>query len=198
MLHRKNRVRVNVTPGFLLLVGMLLYLDQKIGILIWGILASVCHELGHILAARHFGGRGEVLSLSVTGAELNFSYPAILSYGAESLIALAGPAVNLLIGIISLCLKSPLFAMTNIMIGLFNLSPILPLDGGRILFNLVCEWADVSVSEHVMSACAGIFIGILFGIGLIAAVHYANIILLILAGWLLAGTMRKQNIFSPK
>lgn len=198
MLNLKKRIGVNVTPGFLLLVGILLYLDQKVGFLAWGVLASVSHELGHILASRRFGGRVEVLSLTVTGAELRFSYPAVLSYGAESLIALAGPAVNLLIGALSLCFRFHLLAMTSIVIGLFNLIPILPLDGGRILFNLVCEWAGVSVSEHVTSVCAGVFIGVLFGAGLIAAVHYANIVLLILAGWLLTGIIGKQNIFSPK
>lgn len=198
MSSQRKRIRVNVTPGFLLLAGILIYLDQKVGILIWGVLASVCHELGHIFASRRFGGRAEVLSLTVTGAELKFSYQAVLSYGAESLIALAGPAVNLLLGAVSLCFHGHLIAMTNLAIGLFNLIPIPPMDGGRILFNLVCEWADASVSEQVTPVCAGIFIGLLFGVGLIAAIHYANIVLLILAGWLLAGTIRKQNIFSPK
>lgn len=198
MLNPRRRIRVNLTPGFLLLAGILLYLDQKIGILIWGILASTFHELGHVLAARRFGGRAEVLSLTVTGAELSFIYPRVLSYGAESLIALAGPAVNLLIGAVSLYFRGHLVAMTNFVIGLFNLIPIMPLDGGRILYNLLCEWTDVLVSERVMSACAGVFIGVLFGVGLIAAIHYANIVLLILAGWMLAGTLRKQNIFSPK
>ena len=198
MLIQQVKNRVNLTPGFLLLAGILIYLDQNVDILIWGIMASFCHELGHVLAARRFGGRVEVLSLTVTGAELKFSYPTVISYGAESIIALAGPAVNLMIGAIALGFNSQMIAMTSIAVGLFNLIPILPLDGGRILFNLVCEWADVLTSERILSTCGGIFIGVLFGVGLIAAVHYANIVLLILAGWLLAGTIRKNNIFSPK
>ncbi len=198
MLTLRKRTKVNVTPGFLLLAGTLLYLDQSVGVLGWGILAAICHELGHIFFARLFGGRVEVLSLTVTGAELKFSYPKVLSYGMESIIALAGPAANLLTGVSALYFRGQLFAMTSIAIGLFNLLPILPLDGGCILFNLVCELADVSASERIMSVCAGIFIGILFGVGLIAAVHYANIVLLILSGWLLLGTIRKNNNFSPK
>lgn len=192
MLRRKKRVAVSVEPGFLLLAGILFYLDQSVGILIWGVLAAVLHELGHILAARCFGGRAEVLSLAVTGAELKFSYPAVLSYGAESIVALAGPAANLLVGVGALLLNARLLAMTSIVIGLFNLIPILPLDGGRILSNLLCEFAGIRASECVMTVCAAVFIGFLLGLGLITAVHYANIVLLILSGWLFVGTIRKR------
>lgn len=198
MLRRKKRAAVSADPGFLLLVGILFYLDQSVGILIWGVLAAALHELGHVLAARCFGGRAVALSFTVTGAELKFSYPAGLSYGAESIIALAGPAVNLLVGIGALLLSARLLAVTSLAIGLFNLVPILPLDGGRILSNLLCEFVGIRAAECAVPVCAAVFIGFLFGVGLIAAVHYANIVLLILSGWLFVGTIRKNNIFSPK
>lgn len=198
MWTRRPRSAVRLTPGFLLLAGILLYLDQSVGILLWGILASVCHEIGHVLAARRFGGRVERLSLTLTGAELRFSYPAILSYGGESLVALAGPAVNLLLGAAALCLGGTVLAMTSMAMGLFNLLPVLPLDGGRILFNLVCELSDVQAAERVLAVCGGILAGLLSGIGLIAALHYANPVLLMLSGWLLAGVLRNSRNFSPK
>lgn len=198
MWTRLQRSRLELTPGFLLLAGILLYLDQNVGTLLWGVLASVCHEVGHILAARSFGGRVERLSLTLTGAELRFSYPSILTYGSESMIALAGPAVNLLLGLTALCLRAFLPAMTSMAVGLFNLLPVLPLDGGRILFNLICELSEGSAAERVLSISGGILSGLLSGFGLIAALHYANPVPLILSGWLLAGALKNSRNFSPK
>ncbi|MEA3355609.1 MAG: site-2 protease family protein [Patescibacteria group bacterium] len=72
----------------------------------------------------------------------------------SALIALAGPASNLILAtLLSLVLKSspisiftPLLALTirmNINLAIFNLLPIPPLDGSKILYGLLpIEWAD--------------------------------------------------------
>lgn len=194
---RSNKTKVQVSPGFLLLLGILFYLDEGIGILPWGILAAALHECGHVLASRLFGGRVEAIAFGITGAELRFFYPCVLSYGRENVISLAGPAANLLTGGIALCLGGHLFAMASFALGLFNLVPILPLDGGRLLENLVAGQFGITAAENVLTVCAGISIGVLAGFGLIAAVRYANVMLLILSGWLLFGSIRKKNNFSP-
>ena len=198
MLRLRPGNKVRLTPGFLLLAAILLYLDQQVGLLAWAVLASVCHELGHIGAARLFGGRVGRLTLSATGAELTFRYPAALSYGAERVVALAGPLANLVIAGGAMLCDGYRLVLTSLAIGLFNLVPILPLDGGCFLHSLLCEWRNVSTADAVLAACAGVFIGVLAGVGLIAALHYANMVLLLLSGWLLVGTLRKNNIFSPK
>ena len=197
MLIRNSKTKISIAPGFLLLIAMLFYLDEGIGILPWGILAASLHELGHILAARIFGSRVDTITFNITGAELRFSYTGVLSYGMENMIALAGPAVNLLVGVSALCLGGHLFAAVSFGLGLFNLVPILPLDGGRLLSNLIVEHFGILAAEKVLSVSAGISIGILVGFGVIAAIHYANIMLLILAVWLLIGSVRKKSNFSP-
>ena len=84
-----ERPRVEASPGFLLLLGALFWLDEGVGLLVWGLLACLLHELGHIAAALVFGGRVERLALTVVGAELGFSYSAPQSYGQDSLVSLA-------------------------------------------------------------------------------------------------------------
>lgn len=83
--------RIEVSPGFLLLMGLLFWLDEGVGLLPWGLLACGLHELGHAAAAAVWGGKVRRLSLTVVGAELRIDYDAPLSYGPDSMVALAGP-----------------------------------------------------------------------------------------------------------
>lgn len=190
MWRNPDRHRLEASPGFLLLLGALYWLDEGVGLLPWGLLACVVHELGHVAAARCFGGRVERLSLTAVGAELSFSYRAPLTYGRDSLVALAGPGANLLLGGLFYWQGRHLPAVLSLGLGVFNLLPILPLDGGRVLYGLLAERLDPDWADRLLTAFAGCLVGVLAGVGTIAAVHYANVSLLLTALWLLAGVIR--------
>ncbi len=99
------------------------------------------HELGHSLVARRLGVKVKDIELHFFGGAAKLaSLPR--SPRDEALIALAGPAVSLTIGMIAalaaVLTSEPLgllwlLAGANLMLGLFNLLPALPMDGGRIL-----------------------------------------------------------------
>lgn len=108
------------------------------------------HELGHCLAARRFGVHvPRILLLPIGGVAEFDSLPR--RPRSEILIALAGPAVNfLLAGLLMIFaaftknwnpsdfpdsgveLLQHLVIM-NVVMGSFNLLPIFPMDGGRVL-----------------------------------------------------------------
>ena len=186
-----DRPRLEASPGFLLLLGALYWLDEGVGLLLWGLLACAVHELGHVAAALALGGKAERLSLTVVGAELSFSYRAPLTYGQDSLVALSGPAANLLLGGLFFALNRYLPAVLSLGLGAFNLLPILPLDGGRVLYGLLADKLDPDWADRLLTAAAGCLVGLLAGIGVIAAVHYANVTLLLTALWLLTGVLRQ-------
>ena len=190
MWRNPERPRLEASPGFLLLLGALYWLDEGVGLLPWGLLACVVHELGHVAAARCCGGRMERLSLTAVGAELSFSYRVPLTYGRDSLVALAGPGANLLLGGLFYWQGRHLPAVLSLGLGVFNLLPILPLDGGRVLYGLLAERLDPDWADRLLTAFAGCLVGALAGVGTIAAVHYANVSLLLTALWLLAGVIR--------
>lgn len=104
----------------------------------------IVHELGHAHLARRFGVEIQTVVLHLLGGEAKMSNPPPTPR-AEWVIALAGPSVSLCLGGASLLLFALLpdlglvaelvgfLGMANIVIGLFNLVPILPMDGGRVL-----------------------------------------------------------------
>lgn len=186
-----NSPRVEATPGFLLLLGILFWMDEGVGLLPWGLAACILHEGGHVVAAAILGGQVEELSLTAVGAELRIGYSVPLSYGQDSAVALAGPAANLLFGVLALAMGWTLAAVLTLSVGLFNLLPILPLDGGRVVYGLLASRLDPDWAERLMTALSGCLVGLLVGVGTIAAARYANVTLLLTALWLLAGVLRR-------
>ncbi len=159
-MFRVRGIRISLHFLFLLLLAYACYdgwrEDGGTG-LVWSagtILAFftcvVLHELGHSLTAMHFGIRVRRILLTPIGGVAEFDrIPRLPSQ--ELLITAAGPAVNFVIaGVLWLALPFPpnwtmnaasdsaldllrVLAVWNLRIGLFNLIPAFPMDGGRIL-----------------------------------------------------------------
>ena len=184
---------MRITPGFLLTMAVMFWLDEGVGLLGWGVLACVVHELGHLLVGAELGGRPRWLSLSAVGLELNMEYPAGLSYGRELAVALAGPAVNLVTGGICAQFGNYLLAGVSFGLGLFNLMPVLPLDGGRALWCVLSALFGAQTGERAADGAAGVLVGLLAGIGAAAAVSYANFTLLLAAVWLFGLTLLRKR-----
>ena len=116
------------------------------------------HEAGHLLMMRclHIPVLG--LRGSLGGLEILTSP---LSYRQEILVALPGPGVNLLLFLLTK--KSyPLIALINGVLFLYNMLPVYPLDGGRILRGCLCSFLLPTQAERIERVCAvGIFLGFL-------------------------------------
>jgi Zn-dependent protease len=106
----------------------------------------VLHELSHALAARHYGVGTESIDLWALGgvARLDRDAP---SPRAEGFIAAAGPLASLAIGAVTFAAGWAAastvvlwIGFVNLALGLFNLLPGAPLDGGRIL--RAVRWAQ--------------------------------------------------------
>lgn len=134
--------RVRIHPLFLVLAA------AAVGLGLWRALITlfliiILHELGHAVVAGYCGYRVEEVSLLPFGGVAKLSYGNVGFHPRhEAAIAIAGPAVNLLLawfalGMYSVGLWSGDFyrivVELNVWIAVFNLLPGLPLDGGRIL-----------------------------------------------------------------
>lgn len=136
---------VQIDPGWLILMALLWYLEP------WGYFLPFCaamavHELGHILALRLCGVPIRRLRLDLSGAVLE---TGATDYRRELICAMAGPAVNLLA-----LLLPPLFsgfAQCCLLLALFNLLPIPPLDGGRALRALLLLRCSTAAAFRILT-----------------------------------------------
>lgn len=99
------------------------------------------HELGHVAAARALGMKVERIDILPFGGRIKITNLDEETPETEMLTALAGPMVNFAVSLFLLFLidQSQIpsrvgnnFINYQLMIGLFNMLPALPLDGGRV------------------------------------------------------------------
>ncbi|TDE09048.1 site-2 protease family protein, partial [Actinomadura sp. 6K520] len=124
------------------------------------------HELSHAVTARAFHLPVRSVTLHVLGGETAIEREAPTP-GREFLIAFAGPLVNLVLaglGILAhLLLPLPdvalllvdALAFANLLVGVFNLLPGLPLDGGRLVRAAVWKATGRSRSGAIIAGWVG-------------------------------------------
>lgn len=154
--------RLDLTPGFPAFLVAVWYFDSC-GIF-WPFLAAMTvHELAHAAVLLLLGGRIESVRLSFAQVELR---TGLLSDRTELWSTAAGPGINLLCGWL-FRRWMPAFAAVSLLLALFNLLPVWPLDGGRLLRTLLrMRWGAAGVN-------ASQTLGLLFGLGLLGGAVFA-------------------------
>ena len=106
------------------------------------------HELGHALTARAYG-QEPAIAIHGFGGTTMWQPRGDVGPGKRALITLAGPIVGLVIGVPALVIASLLpekstagqvmgfVYFVNLVWAIFNLVPMLPLDGGRIMASVL-------------------------------------------------------------
>ena len=167
------------------------------------------HEYGHALQARRDGMEIEGITLWLFGGVAKFKgmFP---SAGAEFRIAIAGPLVSLVLGLLFLgvpmllglpaTVDGVLFWLGSINIALlvFNLLPALPLDGGRILRSILWYARGEFASATRLAAGIGRGFGYLFvaaGVALLVFASPVTGIWLAFVGWFLLQAAGAEDRF---
>jgi len=143
------------------LMGVVFILLVFVGVLL--------HELGHSLVARHYGQKVQDIMLLPIGGVSRTEIPE--NPKQEMIMAAVGPFISLFIAAIFLGLSIwfgykldltsfikgtgsisgnliPTLYYVNLMLGLFNLIPAFPMDGGRVLRGaLALKWDPVQATR---------------------------------------------------
>jgi Zn-dependent protease len=148
---RLGRIPVSIAPWFFFTAAFLNFdlAPQKLALWVLLVLASILvHELGHATAVLVFGLEPRI-DVHGLGGTTSWSGGAKLSHGKRIIISLAGPAMGFLAWAAVLALRqlgvlphTPLgdftysaLSFVNLGWGVFNLLPMLPLDGGSVLLH---------------------------------------------------------------
>ena len=180
-----------------------------VGLIVAVFACVVFHELGHALMARRFGVPTRDITLYPIGGVARLQripeHPK-----QELLIAIAGPAVNVVLAAVLLVVVLvtgqslmpgaglaapaerfvPTLMWLNVLLVAFNLLPAFPMDGGRVLRALLAFRLDY-VRATQIAASVGQGMAILFGL---FAVLYFNPFLLFIALFVYLGAQQEASL----
>lgn len=152
---------------------------QGATLFVLGLYVSVfLHEFAHLVAARGFGLHVRSITLHLLGGET-----AIEGSGRtavqEFVIAVVGPLVSLTIGVACFVAGSgdavvAALGWINIVVGVFNLLPGLPLDGGRALRATIWQLSGRPDAGTRIAAWAGRLIAVLLVVVTLLRVDYGG------------------------
>lgn len=148
------------------------------------ILFSILHELGHGITAQLLGYSIEKITANFFGGVLHLQSPNIKPFH-EMIIHISGPGLNLFIGtiffIISGYCSSPYMETiiyANLLLGVFNLIPFYPLDGGKIITLYISYFIGCGMAYRLTKNVSVLFYVFLFFLG-IFLIQYNPINLLV-------------------
>ncbi len=174
-----NNAQIKIEFSFILIISASLIFENYN--LIYVLLFSALHELGHIVLLYILGGKADSVTIAYYGIGLKHS--SNLSYGREIIFLLGGITVNLLFALLDI------YRNINLSLFIINALPIYPLDGGRVFKLMLCSLFDISLSDKLLTISGIIFITLI----IITAVIRGNISLALIAVYLIIYTLNRSS-----
>ena len=192
---------------------ILFYLTKQIDLYATVMVLCIIHELGHVLMGLILGLKIEKIEIMPLGLSVYFKlniddYNKKIKKGnilqlKKIAIAAAGPLTNLIMLLIVLntnvnfrIVSNESLAYANILIMLFNLIPIYPLDGGRIFKELIHIYeGSIKSKIYIRKVSRGVMILITM-IGSIGVMYFKNIAIFFIILYLWIVVIRENRIES--
>ena len=180
-------------------------LTHQFEIYAWLMLFAFIHELGHMIAGIILKLKPKALSLMPFGISITFE-----TYGYKKLIeikkimlAFAGPLTNFIIAIITILLHintnlKEMIIYSNLLIAFFNLIPLYPLDGGRILKGIIRLKKSEIKADEIINKISNIIIICLTAISSIAILYLKNLAIVFMLIYLWAIVIKENKKYHIK
>ena len=192
---------------------VLFYITKQINIYLTIMFFCLIHELGHIVMGLILKMKpnkleiipcGLTVSFNVSPDELNFKIKkGNLLELKKIIVALSGPIVSLILAIGYTYLEPTYITKqdaiySNILILLFNLLPLYPLDGGRILKSILHIEFGNKQSKIIVNKISNIIMIIITVVCSIAIYYFKNIAIFLICVILWIMTIQENRYYKTK
>lgn len=193
------RIRIDLK---ILIFLLLFYFTKQINIYLIIMFFSIIHELGHMLTGLIFKLKVDKLEIMPCGVSVSFKESKNMSIKKielkKILIALAGPATSLFLVVLytylnTLYISKQDAVYANLLILIFNLIPLYPLDGGRIIKGILNIEIGYEKSQQLTNLISNFTMIILTLFCSIGVYYFKNIAIFLICIFLWIITIQENN-----
>lgn len=131
-------MNIKVHYSFVIYIFILFFLGLLNYFLVFFI-SILIHEITHAVIGMFYGLKIKNIGISMGGVSIEFDN-FNLNYIKKIVIYATGPVMNLFLSLVTYCIfkeRYIFFVLTNLALAIFNLIPLYPLDGGKIIYEIV-------------------------------------------------------------
>lgn len=196
-------LKIKVHFTFYIFLFFVVYFGGFLSLFLYFVSLSV-HELTHHFVSKSGGVVSQTIYLTPYGLSINVNCDNKNNF-EKFLIFFSGPFINIFISLLCVAvwwlfpityyyLKS--FAFINISLGLFNLIPIVPLDGGNIFLLFFNNKSSKRKVIKVMKICSVVFAFIFLSFFIVSLFYEVNFSCFCISFFLFSSALSSQISFN--
>ena len=187
---------MKVSP-FFFIFWLVFALFGDVSNILYVLVCAVIHEAAHICAFIALGAEIKDIELMSFGISASLKNTMELSCKKEMICAAAGPTANIVFAAAAALLTycpyvegAEFLVYCNAALAGINLIPIIPLDGGRIIYFILLDILEVQKADKISKILSLIFLVPLTVFGVWLALYRKNVSVIMICAYLIA-----YNIF---
>lgn len=182
------RIRIDLKIIIFLII---FYFTNQLRIYLIIMFFCMLHEIGHLIVGLILKMKPEKIEIMPFGLSISFYKKFDDNKIKEIFVVLAGPATSLALAVLSTTQEA---VYSNLLILFFNLIPLYPLDGGRIVKGILDIKLGVDEGNKIINKISYITIILLTVISSIGVYYYRNFAIFLICIFLWCISLRYRII----